>query len=72
MLLYPGEVSESDSPAANSGSDYESDKEIFNDGFDENLIGDEEDRQKLEKMTEKEREQILYNRIEQREALKIR
>jgi RNA polymerase-associated protein RTF1 len=36
------------------------------------LIGDEEDRQKLEKMTEKEREQILYNRIEQREALKIR
>lgn len=67
-----GEVSESDSPAANSGSDYESDKEIFNDGFDENLIGDEEDRQKLEKMTEKEREQILYNRIEQREALKIR
>ncbi|CAC5418897.1 RTF1 [Mytilus coruscus] len=67
-----GEVSESDSPAGNSGSEYESDKETFNDGYDENLIGDEEDRLRLEKMTEKEREQILYNRIERREALKTR
>lgn len=67
-----GEVSESDSPAANSGSDNESDEEIFNDGLDDNLIRDEEDRQRLENMTEKEREQELYNRIELREALKTR
>lgn len=67
-IFIIGEVS--DSPAENSGS--ESDKERFDDGYDENLIGDEEDRLRLEKMTEKEREQILYSRIERREALKTR
>lgn len=52
-----------------SGSDQE---EKFNDGYDENLIGDDEDRKRLEQMTEKEREQELFNRIERRQALKMR
>ena len=44
----------------------------FDDGFDENLVGDESDRRKLEMMSEKEREQELFNRMEKREALKTR
>jgi len=67
-----GSESGSDNEA---GSDDEagSDKsEEFNDGYDENLMGDEEDRRRLELMTEKEREQELFNRIEQREVLKTR
>lgn len=70
QVSEPEEGEVSDSPAELSGS--ESDKERFDDGYDENLIGDEEDRLRLEKMTEKEREQILYSRIERREALKTR
>ena len=35
-------------------------------------MGDEADRKHLESMTEKEREQELFNRIEKREALKTR
>ena len=44
----------------------------FHDGLDEHLIGDDEDRERLEEMTEKEREQELYNRIERREVLRTR
>lgn len=47
-------------------------EEVFDDGFDENLMGDEEDKKKLAQMTEKEREQELFNRSERRETLKIR
>lgn len=67
-----GEVNESGS-GNESDSDAGSDKsEEFNDGYDENLMGDDEDRRRLEQMTEKEREQELFNRIEQREVLKTR
>ncbi|XP_025104366.1 RNA polymerase-associated protein RTF1 homolog [Pomacea canaliculata] len=59
-----GEVSDSGSG--------ESDDEKFYDGYDENLIGDEEDKQRLEQMTEKEREQELFNRMERRSVLKTR
>ena len=56
-----------------SGDDNDSDSvEEFQDGLDENLIGDDADRQRLEEMTEKEREQELYNRIERREVLRTR
>lgn len=48
------------------------DSKEFDDGFDENLMGDEEDKKKLAQMTEKEREQELFNRSERRETLKIR
>ncbi|WAR18795.1 RTF1-like protein [Mya arenaria] len=58
-----GEVSDS---GDNSG------EEQFNDGYDENLIGDEEDKQRLEDMTEKERETELFNRMERRNLLKTR
>ena len=61
-----GEVSD-------SGSDgLSSDEDGFNDGYGPDLIGDAEDRKKLESMTEKEREQVLYERIERREAIKKR
>ena len=44
----------------------------FGDGLGDDLIGDEEDRKRLGEMTEKEREQVLFERIERREALKTR
>nr|CAD7438659.1 unnamed protein product [Timema bartmani] len=53
------EVSDSDSSALS--------QEEFNDGYDENLMGDEEDQARLAQMTEKEREQEIFKRIEQRE-----
>ena len=62
-----GEVSDSGS----GGSDSDSGSE-FHDGLDENLIGDDEDRKRLEQMTEKEREQEIFNRIERRDVLKTR
>ena len=43
---------------------------VFNDGYDSDLIGDEEDRRKLDAMTEKEREEEIYRRTEQRDLLK--
>ncbi len=52
-------------------SDADSNKE-FDDGLDEDLIGDEADRARLEKMTEREREEELFKRAENREALKKR
>ncbi|EEC07874.1 caldesmon, putative [Ixodes scapularis] len=75
-----GEVSDSggeSSPAAGSGDedeegDDDAEDEEFNDGYDENLMGDEEDQARLAQMTEKEREQELFNRIEKREVLKTR
>ena len=64
-----GEVSDSSA----GGSDESSGEEPqFTDGYDENLIGDEEDRARLEKMTEKEREEEIYNRLEKREVLRTR
>lgn len=61
-----GEISDSGS------SDSDDLDEEFDDGLDENMIGDEEDRARLEQMTEKEREQEIYNRIEKREVLRTR
>lgn len=46
--------------------------EEFNDGYDENLMGDEADQERLAKMTEKEREEELFNRSEKREMLRAR
>lgn len=66
----PGEVSDSDHNSSEV-SDSESDDKFF-DGYDEDLIGDDEDRKRLEQMTEKEREQELYNRSERRAVLKTR
>lgn len=59
----------SDTGSSNSEVDLDAE---FDDGFDENMIGDDEDRARLEQMTEKEREQEIYNRIEKREVLRTR
>ena len=64
--MFSGEVSDSD-----GGFDSDSSSEFF-DGYDENLMGDEDDRERLEKMTEKEREEEIFNRMEKREVLKTR
>ena len=48
------------------------DGDQFDDGFDSDLMGDEEDRAQLEEMTEAQREKILYERTERREAMKKR
>ncbi|KAK9510204.1 hypothetical protein O3M35_005039 [Rhynocoris fuscipes] len=66
-----GEVSESDSGASDDDSSDLSQEE-FNDGYDENLMGDEEDQARLAQMTEKEREQEIFKRVEQREIMKTR
>lgn len=34
----------------------------FDDGLDDELVGNEEDRKRLQEMTEAEREQEMYNR----------
>lgn len=62
--LEEGEVTDSDS------SDLS--QEEFNDGYDSDLMGDEEDRARLAQMTEKEREQEIFKRIEAREVMKTR
>ncbi|XP_074121686.1 RNA polymerase-associated protein RTF1 homolog [Sminthopsis crassicaudata] len=63
---------DSNSSSCSSDSDSSSEDEEFHDGYGEDLMGDEEDRARLEQMTEKEREQELFNRIEKREVLKRR
>ena len=68
----PGEVSDSESNSSASSSDSSSEDDVFRDDYGEDLMGDEEDRARLEQMTEKEREQELFNRIEKREVLKRR
>lgn len=65
---FLGEVSDS----ADSDSDTSDSQEEFNDGYDENLMGDDEDQKRLAQMTEKEREQEIFKRIEQREVMKTR
>lgn len=66
-------MSDSESNSSSSSSDSDSSEdEVFKDGYDDDLMGDAEDRARLEQMTEKEREQELFNRIEKREVLKRR
>ena len=73
VIYSAGEVSESDSDENKvSDANFDSAPEEFDDGLDENLIGDDEDRKRLEQMTEKEREQELFNRIEKRELMRTR
>lgn len=64
-----GELTPSDQ---DSGSDDSAESEDFDDGLDENFIGDTEDRNKLMSMTEAEREELLFERMEKREQMKIR
>ncbi len=66
IFIIVGEVSDSESDDSNSEG------ERFDDGYDEDLMGDEADRQKLAQMTEMEREKEIFNRLEKREILKTR
>ncbi|KAH8269490.1 hypothetical protein KR018_004345 [Drosophila ironensis] len=77
-----GEVSDSDSDkskssSSGSGSDSSSSSSSssdseFDDGYDDDLMGDEEDRRRLNGLSEKERETEIYKRIEQREIMRTR
>ena len=67
--MFTGEVSDS---GGGGGQSSESDTAEFEDGFGPDMIGDDEDRARLNEMTEKEREQIIFERTERREALKTR
>lgn len=53
-------------------SDSSESEEEFNDGYDDELMGDDEDRERLALMTEKERETEIFKRIEAREIMKTR
>ncbi len=52
----PGQSSSSDSDSSSA------DSLQFDDGLDDELIGDEDDRSKLDQMTEAEREQEVFKR----------
>lgn len=52
----PGQSSSSDSESSSAES------RQFDDGLDDQLMGGEEDRRKLDQMTEAEREQEVFNR----------
>jgi len=64
--------SPSPEPERNKESIAAENNDQFDDGLDDDLIGDEEDRKMLEEMTEKEREEELFRRAERREELKKR
>ncbi|ENN77106.1 hypothetical protein D910_10215 [Dendroctonus ponderosae] len=50
----------------------DSSEEEFNDGYDDQLMGDAEDRARLASLTEKERETEIFKRIERRDMMKTR
>lgn len=64
--LEEGQVS------SDSDSDNDSSSSEFNDGYDANLMGDSDDRARLEKLSEKERETEIFKRIERRDMMKTR
>ena len=66
--LEEGQIS---SDSEGSGDESSSDSE-FDDGYGEDLMGDENDRNYLEKLSEKERETELFKRAEKRDDLKRR
>ena len=65
VFILPQGMSQStsSSDSGSSESDSSSDESVqFDDGLDDELVGDEEDRRKLADMTEAEREQEMYLR----------
>ena len=53
-------------------SDSSSSNSEFDDGYDDNLMGDEDDRKRLNGLSEKERETEIFKRIEQRDLMRTR
>lgn len=76
LMCLTGEVSEGSASAGptthNTVANSSSDEEVFDDGYDDQLMGDEEDRRKLEQMTQVEREKIIFERLERRDVLRTR
>lgn len=62
-----GDESDDESGSSSSSSDSE-----FDDGYDDNLMGDDEDRARLNALSEKERETEIFKRIERRDVMKTR
>jgi len=56
----------------NRSSEVTSWRDEFDDGLGEDFIGNDDDRERLESMTEKEREEEIFKRAEKREELKKR
>lgn len=65
-------VANNSEPEEGEVSDSSSSDEEFNDGYDDQLMGDAEDKARLASLTEKERETEIFKRIEQRELMKTR
>uniref|UniRef100_A0A0R3RGF5 Plus3 domain-containing protein n=1 Tax=Elaeophora elaphi TaxID=1147741 RepID=A0A0R3RGF5_9BILA len=57
---------------SDEGSSDDSDKKSLVDEYDDDMFLDEEDRRRLEEMTEKDREAEIFKRVEQREILRAR
>lgn len=66
------EKSELEEGQVSSDESSESSDSEFNDGYDENLMGDEEDQARLQALSEKERETEIFKRSERRDALRRR
>ena len=61
----------SSSSSCESGSESSSSGSLqFDDGLDDELVGNEEDRKRLQEMTEAEREQEMYNRYKMYTSMK--
>lgn len=71
--LEEGQLSsESEGTADDNDEDESSSNSEFSDGYGEDLMGNEIDRNQLEKLSEKERETELFKRAERRDQLKRR
>lgn len=66
------EKSELEEGQVSSDESSDSSDSEFNDGYDENLMGDEEDKARLHALSEKERETEIFKRSERRDALRRR
>lgn len=66
------EKSEMEEGQVSSDESSDSSDSEFNDGYDENLMGDEEDQARLQALSEKERETEIFKRSERRDALRRR
>lgn len=69
--LEDGQLS-SDSASGDENDDSSSSNDEFDDGYGDDLMGNEADRNYLEKLSEKERETELFKRAERRDQLKRR
>lgn len=74
QLHYSNDDEKSELEEGQVSSDESSDSSDseFNDGYDENLMGDEEDQARLQALSEKERETEIFKRSERRDALRRR